>query len=632
MLRKWSLTNFKSFAGKTEIDLAPITVLAGANSSGKSTIIQSLLLLKQTLQYVPATRALGLNGPLLKLGKFDDIKNISSNSDTIEFGWEVDELMRYRSPNAAATFYSHHPARLDSAEFAIAFGLEPEVGKTDGAAVPRMTSNLRQLQPALLAMKVTANYSMAREGKDINASASLALERDSKHLSSAALPYRVTYTDPASKTELLQQRPESKLIGASLRHFFPNQVGVSFNKLKDFARKLAQAISTGAPERYFYDPEFRGTAISEQIVARLVAILTEVSSGLTVGIDNLARDRFLRRLHERLPPKEMPAIEFVERIQDLMRSDPRFRQVLITSIADRQEEIETAIISLAILPLEPGYDLGLPRMISLAAEQVTTFFQNSVRYLGPLRDEPRPVYPLEALVNLTDVGYRGEHTAAVLDLHKARPVTYIPSRCTNDLVDAQRDSVSLHEAVVDWLSYLGVAEGVRTEDMGMIGHQLQVRTGDVSRDHDLTNVGVGVSQLLPIIVMALLAPIPSLLIFEQPELHLHPKVQARLADFFLSLGLVGRQCILETHSEYLVDRLRRRIAESEGEKLNSQIKIYFTQKVNGNTECKPVLLTAYGAIKDWPSDFFDQSNNETELLLSAAQKKLKNERSAGGKK
>jgi predicted ATPase len=328
----------------------------------------------------------------------------------------------------------------------------------------------------------------------------------------------------------------------------------------------------------------------------------------------------------------MPVVEFVERIQDLMRRDPRLRQQLITNMADKQDEIEKVIISLASLPAEPGYDFGLPRMISAAAEQATTFFQNSVRYLGPLRDEPRPVYPLEALVNLTDVGYRGEHTAAVLDLHKARPVTYIPSRCTNDLVDAQRESVTLHAAVVDWLSYLGVAEGVRTEDMGMIGHQLQVRTGDVSRDHDLTNVGVGVSQLLPIIVMAQLAPIPSRLIFEQPELHLHPKVQARLADFFLSLGLVGRQCILETHSEYLVDRLRRRIAEAEGERLNSQIKIYFTQKVNGNTECKPVILTAYGAIKDWPSDFFDQSNNETELLLSAAQKKLNNERTTGREK
>jgi predicted ATPase len=631
MLRKWSLANFKSFKGRTEIDLAPITVLAGANSSGKSTIIQSILLLKQTLQYVPATRAVGLNGPLLKLGKFDDIKNISSSSDSISIGWEIDELMRYRSPNTTAAFYMHHPARLDSAAFEIEFGLEPETSKTSADTAHRMTANLRQLQPALLSVKIEAKYLMSREGKESNDSAILLLERDGNQSQSSALPYRVATADLASRTELLQQRPESKLIGAALRHFFPSQVGISFNKSRDFAQKLAQTISTGVQERFFYDPEFRGTIVAEKTVSRLRDIIAETFSS-TDGFDIAARDRFFRRLRDTLPTREMPAFEFVERLQDFFRADPRIRQFLRTHIAERQDEIEKLIVGLAPPQEKYGFDFGLPRVISTAADQATTFFQNSVGYLGPLRDEPRPVYPLEALVNLTDVGYRGEHTAAVLDLHKDRPVTYIPSRCSNDLVSAQRDSVSLHAAVVDWLSYLGVAEGVRTEDMGMIGHQLQVRTGDVSRDHDLTNVGVGVSQLLPIIVMALLAPIPSVLIFEQPELHLHPKVQARLADFFLSLGLVGRQCILETHSEYLVDRLRRRIAEAEGERLNSQIKIYFTQKVGGNTECKPVVLTAYGAIRDWPSDFFDQSNTETELLLNAAQKKLKQERSTGHKK
>ena len=79
MLKKWSIKNFKSFKDKIAVDLAPITVIAGANSSGKSTLIQSILLLKQTIQYVPATRAVGLNGPLLKLGRFDDIKSLSGN-------------------------------------------------------------------------------------------------------------------------------------------------------------------------------------------------------------------------------------------------------------------------------------------------------------------------------------------------------------------------------------------------------------------------------------------------------------------------------------------------------------------------------------------------------------------------
>src|SRR5690606_36421292 len=119
---------------------------------------------------------------------------------------------------------------------------------------------------------------------------------------------------------------------------------------------------------------------------------------------------------------------------------------------------------------------------------------------------PKPIYPLEALVNPTEVGYKGEHTAAVLDLHRNLEIEYIPSAFVDrPEMAASTKTATLHDAVVDWLSYVGVAEEVTTDDRGKIGHQLQVQTKGVSRFHDLTNVGVGVSQVLPIIVMALLA-------------------------------------------------------------------------------------------------------------------------------
>ena len=174
-----------------------------------------------------------------------------------------------------------------------------------------------------------------------------------------------------------------------------------------------------------------------------------------------------------------------------------------------------------------------------------------------------------------------------------------------------------------------MAEAVNTTDLGKIGHQLQVSVDENAKSHDLTNVGVGVSQLLPIVVMSLLADAPCLLVFEQPELHLHPKVQARLADFFFSLSLLGKQCLLETHSEYLVERFRLRIAQAPDEQLNDKVKIYFTQKVDRETLCREVKVTKYGAIVDWPEDFFDQAESETEAILKAAQKKRANERARG---
>jgi predicted ATPase len=169
-----------------------------------------------------------------------------------------------------------------------------------------------------------------------------------------------------------------------------------------------------------------------------------------------------------------------------------------------------------------------------------------------------------------------------------------------------------------------VASEVATSEFGKFGHQLTVQTEGLTRFHDLTNVGVGVS--LPIIVMALLAENPSFLIFEQPELHLHPKVQARLADFFISISLCGKQCLIETHSEYLIERFRRRVAEAAGESLTSLLKIYFTERVSGQTKCRPVEVTRYGAIPNWPQDFFDQSQYETEHILQAASQKRAAER------
>jgi hypothetical protein len=71
----------------------------------------------------------------------------------------------------------------------------------------------------------------------------------------------------------------------------------------------------------------------------------------------------------------------------------------------------------------------LPRAVSESVGYLHRYFSNSVKYLGPLRDEPKALYPLSAVMNPSDVGLRGEYTAAVLDLHRNREVEHIPSQC-----------------------------------------------------------------------------------------------------------------------------------------------------------------------------------------------------------
>lgn len=318
--------------------------------------------------------------------------------------------------------------------------------------------------------------------------------------------------------------------------------------------------------------------------------------------------------------------EWTERSRQLR---PEERQSMRQTLRDLAPEIYPVLMAGEPKRFEVA-PYRLPGQTMEAVEYLEDYFSSSVRYLGPLRDEPKALYPLAASVDPLDVGLKGEHTAAVLDLHKNVRVAYIPTtQFTERTVDKTPVSRSLQAASLDWLRYMGVVEDLATIDRGKLGHELKVTTIGVETPHDLTHVGVGVSQVLPIVVMSLLAEGDTTLVFEQPELHLHPRVQTLLGDFFLSIALLGKQCIVETHSEYLISRLRFRVAAAQSEALESNIKLYFVEKDGDASRFRPVVVNRYGAIQDWPEGFFDQSQREAEEILKVAMRKKKGEQRRG---
>ncbi|GAA1103010.1 hypothetical protein GCM10009668_22100 [Nocardioides dubius] len=245
-----------------------------------------------------------------------------------------------------------------------------------------------------------------------------------------------------------------------------------------------------------------------------------------------------------------------------------------------------------------------------------------LRYLGPLRVQPAPIYPVATTLGSEDVGPSGEWTASVLDAYRNKSVTFIhPDELPLSRVDAPTVTMPLAEAVRVWTRYLGVAESVETADRGSLGHELTVQSGPSERRLALTHVGVGVSQCLPVVVSLLLAPPGSMTLLEQPELHLHPAVQSRLGDFLLTMAASGRQCFVETHSEYLVNRLRLRIAEADGAEMSEQVSILFAERIQGRSSFRKVDVNQFGAIQDWPDGFFDDTQDDIELLLSASHRK-----------
>ncbi|MCA1431255.1 DUF3696 domain-containing protein [Bradyrhizobium sp. NBAIM16] len=606
MLKRWSIENFKSFAGRTDITLAPITIFAGANSSGKSTIIQSILLLKQTVQYAPPNRPMALNGPLVKLGTFNDIKNHKSDEPYIGIAWEMDVEENFQRFRGTGDLFSEHFyfSRSHIRSITGSFKWDATVVNQVGPPLNLTNAEFLQLNPRIVSAGLLAQ---AREKDDNHFR--LSINRAENKLD-------VSDIDEASKKEIFGTKPECSIIGATLRHFLPAAVAVSYNATLNRARLIAQIV---IGDDNYYPWQARDLSKAEIQADRAREILTVLTGDqsapnlslfpeaeVAITADELAA-RFRRyRAHQRTQRTEVKQTR---------------------TMSELRAEIEEIIArdQMPLFETEPTF----PSAINEGVQYASSYFASSVRYLGPLRDEPKPIYPLEALSNTTEVGFKGEHTAAVLDLHREKQVRYLPSSFIQpDGFNLKSKYATLHDAVVDWLAYVGVASEVSTADQGKMGHQLQVKTAGLDRYHDLTNVGVGVSQVLPIIVMALLADSPSLLIFEQPELHLHPKVQARLADFFLSVSLIGKQCLLETHSEYLIDRFRHRVASASGDSLVQTLRIYFTERDGGTTKCREVPVSRYGAISDWPKDFFEQSQIESESILRAAAAKRQSEKNS----
>ena len=141
----------------------------------------------------------------------------------------------------------------------------------------------------------------------------------------------------------------------------------------------------------------------------------------------------------------------------------------------------------------------------------------------------------------------------------------------------------------------------------------------------MKELGVGFSQLAPIILLCLSSSPGTTILLEQPELHLHPKVQQKFADFIIEMmEYRGLQIILETHSDHMLNRIRRRIAEEKLEKDSSTLfencSIYFAEREEGVTAFRKAELTNSGTydLTDFPKGFFDQGAEDAFFILKAS--------------
>ena len=246
----------------------------------------------------------------------------------------------------------------------------------------------------------------------------------------------------------------------------------------------------------------------------------------------------------------------------------------------------------------PSYDLqyGLESLL------------RDLYYLGPLRVYPNRIYARTS-GQPNDVGRTGESVVDAILLSRER----------GEIIGQDSDS-TIEKYVAEWLKRLGLVYDFRVEALteGRQLFEVKVRKSPNSAEVLLTDIGFGVSQILPVLVLCFYVQRGSMVILEQPEIHLHPSVQAGLADVFIDAWKQRNvQILFESHSEHLLLRLQRRIAEGKIDK--DDVGLFFCSTDDNGASCLSQLeIDQYGNISNWPKDFFGDQFGEVAAMSEAA--------------
>ena len=228
--------------------------------------------------------------------------------------------------------------------------------------------------------------------------------------------------------------------------------------------------------------------------------------------------------------------------------------------------------------------------------------------LSPFRDKPQRTY-LYSGETAQRIGTTGGNTATIL---------------SSDASRRGGESRDMTAEISRWFKVTGIADGVKIKSISP-RHFEMVLVDKNQDEHNICDVGFGCSQVLPVLAASLnlfsghdsIRRQQPMLIVQEPEIHLHPNAQASLASFFAGLIPNGGQLFLETHSDNLVLRLARHVAD--GLLSHKDLKIFYVHKQGGTSEVTEIELGEDGIFKaEWPGGFFPQRQSESLALAQAS--------------
>ncbi len=510
MLQNIHLKNYKAFQQAT-IPLKPITILLGANSVGKSSLIQLMLMLQQTGKagFKSYKSPLKLYGGYVNLGDSINLFRNQNDKEPLQIGFDIksNRLKNY---------------------------LKEEL--IDG-----YSKNFIQLP---LYLPIKGLHELRK--KEISSITDFEVYIDglidvlSKEETKGAFINEINW--------ILRQKYDYYL--PQIRRSTKKQ----FIDAYDFLQILAKSIKNES-----FSINFNITHTTENLITTLVELIH--NDCILLKLTNINRTVLVESELFDLTKSDIALIvKYFDQSNTIFNS---FDDVVF------DKDSESTILSSIIIRIFKFFQNEIKK----------EFIEESINYVSPLRAHPKRYYMLDkAKLNLTLDTLDGDAIAEVI-----------------------KDDSKIKAKVNKWFKTFGIQ--INVQGFKEVIHHLKVEQSNLTLD--ITDVGFGISQVLPVIIQGFLSADNSTTIIEQPEIHLHPKIQADLADLFIDIvkNASGKKLVIETHSEYILKRLRRRI--SEGKISPNQVAICLIDpQTSENGAVLTELKIEEKGFFDWPIDFY----------------------------
>lgn len=242
-------------------------------------------------------------------------------------------------------------------------------------------------------------------------------------------------------------------------------------------------------------------------------------------------------------------------------------------------------------PIKNGNDVPLATQVK------------NLTYITAERIGPREVYILEDKQNTPVVGPQGENATSVL--YSGRDELVIDALVVQEKPPIRLRQVEARMQVFFPYCSLEIQQIARVNAV-----TLGLRTSNATGYHRPGHEGFGLTQIFPIIVAALSAKKGDIILIENPEVHLHPAGQAVMGQFLADVVRAGVQVIIETHSDHVLNGIRRAIKSKQLEAEQVAIHFFSPRTEEPQPQVVSPAIDSAGSIDSWPNGFFDQFDKD----------------------